>query len=175
VGTVDVQVLINLQSANGVAIQHDIIYGLPYFRMQGGDTAVILDPKPGDIGAAVFCSRDISSVVAANIGTDTALTGNPGSARTFDWSDGLYFGGLLNGVPARFIQFDAAGNINITTPDGKLNLNGTTVDSSGNIVVKPGSTITDGQGIVVETHQHNPGTYVAGSTPVTGKSDVPTT
>lgn len=175
VGTVDVQVLTNLQSANGVAIPHGTIYGLPYFRVQGGDTAIIIDPKPGDVGAAVFCSRDISSVVAANLGHANAIAANPGSSRTFDWSDGLYFGGMLNGVPSRFIQFDDAGNIVMRTPTGKLNLNGTTVDANGNIVVKPGSTITDGQGVVVETHKHNPGTYVAGATPVTGKSDVPTT
>jgi len=100
-GTVDIKVLVNLRSANGVAIPHDVIYGLPYFRLQGGANAIIIDPKVGDIGPAVFCSRDISSVVAAK------GQANPGSTRTFDWSDGLYFGGMLNMTPSQFIQFVA--------------------------------------------------------------------
>lgn len=109
VGTVDVQVLVNLQTAVGVAITHDIIYGLPYFRIQGGSNAIILDPQPGDIGAAVFCSRDISSVVNAK------GFANPGSNRKFDWADGLYFGGMLNGVPTQYVQFTDAG-INVVSP-----------------------------------------------------------
>lgn len=168
-GTVDVTVLVNIMSADRTAIPHGTIYGLPYGRLQGGDTAIILDPKVGDIGIAMFCSRD-SSVVKA-----TKAQANPGSYRMFDWADGVYIGGFLNGVPTRYIQFDNAGNLNVVTPAGLVNINGTTIDSGGNIVVKSGSTITDGTGVVVETHQHNPGTYVAGSTPVTGKSDVPTT
>lgn len=99
--TVDIKVLTNLQTAGGVSVEHGVISGLPYFRLQGGANAIILDPQPEDIGVAVFCSRDISSVVAAK------GQANPGSARTFDWSDGLYFGGLLNMSPTQFIQFVA--------------------------------------------------------------------
>jgi hypothetical protein len=156
-------------SGNRQATSHGPIYSIPYLRYQGGDTAIILDPVVGDIGLMACASRDISVVKA------TQAQANPGSLRVFDWADGLYVGGYLNATPTRYIQFDGAGNINMRTPSGLLNFNGTTIDADGNIVVKPGSTITDGQGIVVETHQHNPGTYVAGSTPVTGKSDVPTT
>lgn len=102
-GTVDIKVLVNLLTANGVAVPHGVIYGLPYFRLQGGNNGIIIDPVVGDKGPAVFCSRDISGVVAAK------GQASPGSLRKFDWSDGLYFGGLLNTSPAQFIQFITAG------------------------------------------------------------------
>lgn len=168
VGMVTVQPLVNQRTGNGQSVPHGKIYNIPYFRIQGGDTAIILDPVKGNIGLMACASRDISTVKA------TAAQANPGSLRIFDWADGLYIGGFLNGVPTRYIQFDENGNCNIVTPSGVVNLNGTTIDQNGNIVLKPGATITDGQGIVVETHQHDPGTYEADGSPVTGKSDVPT-
>lgn len=168
-GTVDVTVLVNIITARGTAVPHGVIGGVTYQRVQGGDTAIILDPKVGDVGICLFCSRD-SSVVRK-----TKKAGNPGSLRRFNWADGLYIGGILNAAPTRYIQCDNAGNIVIRTPAGKVNVNGTTIDANGNMVIKAGSTITDGQGIVLETHKHERGTYVAGSTPVSGKSDVPTT
>lgn len=167
VGMVTVQPCVNQMTAQRKSIPHGQLFNLPYFRLQGGNTAVILDPEPGDLGIGLFCSRDISNVVA------TRGIANPASLRAFDWADGLYIGGILNGVPSRYIRFDNAGNCEIVTPAGVVNINGTTIDASGNIVVKSGSTVTYGTGIVADTHQHNPGTYVAGATPVTGKSDVP--
>jgi len=159
VGTVDVQVLTNLQSANGVAVQHGIIYGLPYFRIQGGTNAVILDPKPGDIGAAVFCSRDISAVVAANLGNSDAILANPGSQRTFDWSDGLYFGGMLNGVPTQYVQFTDSG-ITVVSPT-KVIVQAPAIDLEGSstitinspaVTIEGGGTKIDGK--VFLTHVH---------------------
>ena len=47
--------------------------------------------------------------------------------------------------------------------DGTVNANGTTIDKNGNIVLKPGATITDGQGVIVETHKHG-GVESGGST-----------
>lgn len=38
--------------------------------------------------------------------------------------------------------------------DGTVSINGTTIDKDGNVKVKPGATITNGQGIIVETHRH---------------------
>src|SRR5512139_7424 len=74
VGTVDVHPLINQQDASGNAIPHGTLYGLPYSRLQGGTNAVILDPQVGDIGIAIFASRDISAAKA------TKGENNPGSA-----------------------------------------------------------------------------------------------
>jgi hypothetical protein len=108
VGTVDVLPLVNQQDASGNAVPHGIIYGLPYSRLQGGANAIILDPQIGDIGIAVFANRDISAVKA------TKGQNNPGSARQFSMSDGMYIGGVLNGVPTNYVQF-TGNTINIVS------------------------------------------------------------
>jgi len=61
VGTVDVLPLVNQVDGAGVAIPHTTLYGLPYLRVQGGNSAFICDPIVGDVGLAVFADRDISS------------------------------------------------------------------------------------------------------------------
>lgn len=122
VGFVDVQPLVNQVDGNGVPVPHGVIHNLPYFRLQGGQNAVIIDPQPGDIGMAAFASRDISSVKA------NRAQANPGSARRFDMADGMYFGGLLNGAPTQYVQFSAAG-ITITSPTA-ITLNAPTITAN---------------------------------------------
>lgn len=137
VGFVDVQPLVNQVDGNGVPVPHGVIHNLPYFRLQGGQNAVIIDPQPGDIGMAAFASRDISSVKA------NRAQANPGSARRFDMADGMYFGGLLNGTPIQYVQFSAAG-ITITSPTA-ITLNAPTITanaSAGFIVNAPQSTFS---------------------------------
>lgn len=109
VGFVDIQPLINQVDGDGNAVPHGVIYGCPYSRMQGGGNAIILDPKPGDIGVAVFASRDIAGVIAKR------AAANPGSNGRFRWSDGLYIGGMLNGTPTQWIRFSDDG-IEIVSP-----------------------------------------------------------
>lgn len=109
VGSVDVQPLISQVDGYGKSYLHAPIYGLPYFRMQGGANAIILDPQPGDIGVAIFADRDISAV-KANKGA--AL---PGSSRRFDMADGMYLGGILNGLPSQYFRFSQEG-IDIVSP-----------------------------------------------------------
>jgi hypothetical protein len=110
VGFVDVQPLVNQVSGQaGDAVPHGVVHNLPYFRLQGGANAVILDPVIGDIGIAVIAGRDISRVKS------TRKQANPGSRRRFDWADGLYIGGVLNGAPTQFIAFSSTG-IAITSP-----------------------------------------------------------
>lgn len=142
VGYVDVQPLVTQLDGYGNSFPHGIINDVPYFRIQGGANAVILDPKVGDIGVAVFASRDISSVKASA----SAIRGGkdpvtPGSSRRFDMSDGLYFGGFLNAAPTQYIQFSDAGvnivsptKVTITAPEtdiiGTLKNNGVNVGST---------------------------------------------
>ncbi|PND34524.1 oxidoreductase [Achromobacter pulmonis] len=109
VGFVDVQPLVNQLDGAGNAVPHAVLHQLPYFRLQGGTDAVILDPKVGDIGMAAFGSRDLSAV------KESKQQANPGSWRTHDMADGLYFGGLLNGTPVQYVQFTADG-INVVSP-----------------------------------------------------------
>ncbi len=120
VGTVDAQILVNQINSTGNSTPHVTMYGLPYLRIQGGSNAVILDPVAGDIGIAVFASRDISNVVS------TKAQANPGSYRMHDFSDGMYLGGLLNGTPTQYLQFSGSG-INIVSPAISANNGGTTL------------------------------------------------
>lgn len=103
VGFVDVLPLVNQVDGDDNAVPHGVVHNIPYFRLQGGTNAVILDPQIGDIGLCIFADRDISAVKNAK---DVA---NPGSKRRFDMADGLYYGGHLNGVPQQYIRFSADG------------------------------------------------------------------
>lgn len=103
VGMVDVQPLVSQIDGSGGVIPHGVIFNVPYMRLQGGSNAVIIDPQAGDIGMCGFCSRDISSV------KQNKAPSAPQSRRRFDYSDGLYFGGFLNGTPSQYIMFSKGG------------------------------------------------------------------
>lgn len=109
VGFVDLQPLVNQVDGAGVAEPQAPVFDCPYFRLQGGANAVIIDPQVGDIGISVFADRDISSATA-NKGN-----ANPGSRRKFSMADGLYLGGVLNGAPTQYVQFSSAG-LTLTSP-----------------------------------------------------------
>jgi hypothetical protein len=149
-GTVDIMPLVNQIDGSGSAQPHGIIFACPYSRLQGGSFAIVMDPAPGDIGIAVFASRDISSVQA------TKKQANPGSRRQFDPSDGLYVGGCLNGVPSTFIQFNGSG-VTITSPNG--------VTINGNLAVTGSVTAGSGGGdsVTLQGHKHGTGTAAAGT------------
>lgn len=150
VGTVDVQPLVNQMTGARVAVPHGTIYKLPYSRLQGGTNAVIIDPKPGDIGIVVFSQRDITSVKAKK------GRANPNSFRMFNWSDGIYIGGILNGTPVQYVRFTDSG-ITLVSPD-TITLQAPTVAVEGNLTVS-GTTVGTGDGtfagIDVETHIHS--------------------
>lgn len=160
VGTIDVTPLVNIMTGNRQPIPHGIIYNIPYFRMQGGANAIILDPQVGDIGMCAFCSRDISAVKA------TKAAANPGSFRLFDWADGLYFGGMLNAVPTQYVAF-AAGGITLHSPV-KITLSAPVIDiEAGTIItlnsplndIKGGGSKIDGKPFLPHTHtSESPGT-----------------
>lgn len=103
VGTVTVQVLVDQLTGDNQTRPGVEIPNVPYFRLQGGANAVIIDPKPGDIGMCSFASRDISSVKSAR------QSAPPGSLRHHDFSDGMYFGGFLNAAPTQYIHFTESG------------------------------------------------------------------
>lgn len=109
VGLVDVTVLVSQVTGDGRTVPGVSVPNVPYVRYQGGANAVIIDPQPGDIGMAVFSSRDISAVKGARAAAP------PGSARMYDFSDAVYLGGMLNGAPTHYIQFTGSGIV-INTP-----------------------------------------------------------
>lgn len=105
VGFVSLKILVDQVTGNDVTIPHGEIANVPYVRIQGGSNAVIIDPQVGDIGMALFCSRDISAVKNAR------KSAPPGSRRMYSFSDCAYLGGVLNGAPSQYIQFTESGII----------------------------------------------------------------
>ena len=141
VGFVDVQPMIQQLNYDGTTTDHAVIYKIPYFRLQGGSNAIIIDPKVGDIGMCGFCSRDSSGVI------DSKDNDSPNTLRQYDLSDGLYFGGLLNGTPTQFIQFSGAG---VTITANHLTINCDVTVNGG--IVATGDVI--GGGISLDNHTH---------------------
>lgn len=115
VGRVVVQPLVFQMTGGRQASPHGEIHDIPYFRLQGGHNAYIIDPEPDDIGMAAFCSRDIANIKSNPAAAIAAGGATPGSLGTFDWADGLYLGGYLNGVPTQYIRFSEDG-IEIVSP-----------------------------------------------------------
>ena len=148
VGFVDLLPLVNLIDGAGVTMPHATIFQCPYFRLQGGANAVILDPQPGDLGIAVFADRDISSASRAK------GPASPGSARRFSMADALYIGGVLNGTPSQFVRFSASG-IEISSPTGiTLDAPTVTMNTTGGVAITSASLTHNGVNIGA-THVHN--------------------
>jgi hypothetical protein len=158
VGFVDVQPMVHQVDGLGNPTPHGEISHLPYFRMQGGADAVILDPKVGDIGFCVFCSRDISAVKRQK------APAAPASRRRNSWSDGIYVGGVLNGVPQQYVRFSSTG-VDIVTPHNlTITAQNASLDASGNLHVV-GEVIAHfgGASVTLTQHKHGVGTAAAGT------------
>jgi hypothetical protein len=156
IGRVDVVPLVNQVDGAGNPTPHATIHDLPYFRVQGGTNAVILDPLVGDIGFAVFCSRDISTVKR------TKAPANPESNRRFNWADGIYVGSILGVNPTQYVQFNTTGitvssptKITLTAP--QIAINGTTTVAGATTIngnVATTGTLTNNAHNVGSTHVH---------------------
>ncbi|CNF27000.1 bacteriophage (baseplate assembly) protein [Yersinia nurmii] len=107
---VDVLPLVSRTDRAGSMIPNSTIYNIPVFRLQRGNSAIIMNPVAGDIGMIAVCDRD-NSIARANLSQSV-----PGSSRTHSKSDALYLGGFLNGQPTQFIEFADSG-LNITSPN----------------------------------------------------------
>lgn len=158
VGFVDVVPQVNQIDGAGNAVSDAVvIYGLPYSRIQGGANAVIMDPQVGDLGWAVFCDRDITSF------KENRAQSNPGSSRRFDMSDGIYLGGILNGIPTQYVLFNDDGikvvsptlieldaptvTINASTAcniNGPTNIDGTVAQTGGDVSIADDATVGGG-------------------------------
>jgi hypothetical protein len=151
VGTVAVHPLVNQMNATDKAVPHGTIFNVPYFRLQGGANAVIIDPAVGDLGVLVFCDRDISAVKAAK------AQANPGSYRRFDMADAIYFGVWAGGAPTQFVRF-AANGIHVHSPV-KVFIEAPITEASGDLRVV--GAITAGYGgldqVGLQTHTHAQG------------------
>lgn len=142
-GTVDVLPLVNQQDALGRSYPREVIHNAPYLRIQGGTSALIIDPKPGDIGFIIISGRDHTHAVT------TRQPSPPASFRQFAMQDCVYVGGFLNNGPDQFIQATEQG-WRIVTP-GTVSIEAAQVTANCDIVtsgdVKAG-------GISLKQHTH---------------------
>lgn len=131
IGTVNVTPLVGQVDALGKVTPHTTVFSLPYLRLQAGANGIIIDPQQGDIGIAVFCSRDISSVVS------TQDAAGPGSGRKFSFSDGIYLGAILSAAaPTQYLQFNDDGITLKTTQDFDATASGNVnIKATGNIIM----------------------------------------
>lgn len=142
VGFVDVQALVQQQATNGVVIDNVPIYRLPYLRLQGGKSALIIDPAVDDLGVAMFAQRDITTAIA------TRAEGPAPTNRAYDAGDGLYLGGFLNQDATQWLRF-------FPTDGAELKTLLLTIDAevrtTGNVKVGTGisTTATDSTGSVL--------------------------
>lgn len=135
---VDVLPLLSRTDRTGAPIKNSVIYDIPVFRLQSGNSAVVIDPTPGDIGQILVNDRD-TTLIRANRKEST-----PGSARTHSKSDATYLGGILNTKPTEFVKFTGSG-INIKSP-GTVNINGLKILADGRLQLVDGS--------IVDAHTH---------------------
>lgn len=149
VGFVNVQPTVNMTDGAGNATQHGIINNVPYQRIQGGTSAIIIDPVAGDLGWCGICDRDISSL------KNNKAISNPGSWRRFDLADAVYIASGLNGPPTQYVQFSSTGimlkDINgntITMGSSGITINGILFppSGSGNWATHMHSGVTTGSG-----------------------------
>ena len=127
-GYVDARPLVAQIDAWGNSLPMAAIHHLPYFRLQSGRAAVVLDPAVGDIGLAVFAQSDCS-----NVKQGANQTVQPGSWRKFDQADGFYIGGFLNKSVDTFVRLAQDGSITIKAP-GNVTIDAPTVTYTGDII-----------------------------------------
>lgn len=148
---VDVTPLVTQVDPTGAMIPNSVVYNVPVWRLQRGNSAVIMDPVVGDIGIIASCDRD-NSIARANRKQSV-----PGSKRTHSKTDAIYFGGVLNNQPTQYVQFAdnainvvSPGNVNVNcntaniTAPGGVNVTTPLMHVTGNITA--GGNITDNSG-----------------------------
>lgn len=139
VGFVDVQPLVNMVDGENNGMRQSTLYKLPYFRVQGGKNALIIDPEEGDLGLACYAKRD-TEILKETRGKGGPV--NPGSGRTLNMADGFYLGGFLNDAPERWVWIKDEG-IEIEAVD-KLHTHGkvTVMDAESGFTVNATAGIT---------------------------------
>lgn len=143
-GYVDVLPLVTYVDGMGKTVQPVTLYHLPYFRLQGGNVAIITDPVVGDIGIAVFMHSDSSNVI---VGTDEPQ--QPASFRKHSQSDGYYIGGFLNKAPNCYLELNQDQTAKLYAPKGIQITGDITVTGS---ITSSGDIVGNGHSLSNHTH-----------------------
>ena len=132
-GYVSATPLVMQRGADGKSLQPVSLPQLPFYRVQAGTAAVVLDPQPGDVGLAVFSQQDASNIEAGK--TDPVQAG---SFRAFDMSDGFFVSCHYGKTPTVYVELEQDKGITLKTPSNEI-----TIDKDGgNVTVKAQAKIT---------------------------------
>ena len=125
---------------NGNAYASPSYPALPHYRIQQGTAAIIMNPRPGDIGVFVCSKRDISNV------SQGKQPGPPGSTRSFSPSDAVMVGSIHTQVPTYYIDFTDQDKILIHAPAG------VTIESDTAVTVKSPQVTIDAAETTIKGH-----------------------
>jgi hypothetical protein len=128
-GLVHVELQIDQVDTSDCPIDAGRIYNVPYFRLQAGIAAIVVDPVPGDLGWLSFGERDMS------LWKNRRVKEMPATKRILSQSDPVYFPGILNAPPKIWIRLREDG-IYIEGNDQPVN-----VRTDGDISMKAGGKI----------------------------------
>ena len=110
--TVSATPLTQMVDGNGNAYASPAYPALPHYRLQQGTAAIIMNPRPGDIGVFVCSKRDISNI------SQGKQPGPPGSTRSFSPSDAVMVGSIHTKAPTYYIDFTDQDKILMHAPAG---------------------------------------------------------
>lgn len=111
-GYVSATPLVQQRGADGKGLMPVSLPQLPYYRVQAGTAAVVLDPQPGDIGLAVFSQQD-----ASNVKEGASEPVQAGSFRAFDMSDGFFVSCHFGQTPTTYVHLDPEkGEVTVKAP-----------------------------------------------------------
>ena len=148
--TVSATPLICQIDANGNKLNSPVLVEVPYYRVQAGTGALILDPVVGDIGVFVCAKRDISNI--KNGVSDPQV---PASFRSFDLADSIMIATIHTGVASTYIhispdgqtiEINAPTSLTVNTATATITASKTTINGdveiNGNLDVKGGMNST---------------------------------
>ena len=138
--TVSATPLTQMVDGNGNAYASPAYPALPHYRLQQGTAAIIMNPRPGDIGVFVCSKRDISNV------SQGKQPGPPGSTRSFSPSDAVMVGSIHTQAPTYYIDFTDQDKILIHAPAG------VTIESDTAVTVKAPQVTIDAAETTIKGH-----------------------
>lgn len=172
--TVRLKPLLAMLDNASQAVPYGILSNVPYLRLQAGAYGIICDPKIGDKGVAVFCSRDISNVRHSTL---------PASHRQYSISDAVYVALLLYEDPKTYLKiedetitvqcqhFTANSHDATLATVGTLSVRADTLEITAKITIQGDVTISGNAtigGISFKDHVHGNGNQRENTTPPKG-------
>lgn len=138
--TVSATPLTQMVDGNGNAYASPSYPSLPHYRIQQGTAAIIMNPRPGDIGVFICSKRDISNI------SQGKQPGPPGSTRSFSPSDAVMMGSIHTEDPTYYIDFSDQDKILIHAPAG------VTIESDTAVTVKAPQVTIDAAETTIKGH-----------------------